>query len=70
MKGEHMSVAHVVLAYVMSATHIVALVVSVSFEKSAASVTFVVSASPVASKTVRFETSEATASSSASLLVG
>ncbi|XP_062111945.1 proline-rich receptor-like protein kinase PERK4 [Humulus lupulus] len=53
----------------MFAAHIAALVVSASSEKYAASETFVVSASFVASVTEKLETSEAIASSSASLLV-
>uniref|UniRef100_A0A803NL42 Uncharacterized protein n=1 Tax=Cannabis sativa TaxID=3483 RepID=A0A803NL42_CANSA len=70
LSSSEQSVAHVVPAYVMSAAHIVALAVSVSSKKSATSVIFAVSVSLVAFKTVRLETSEAIASSFASLLVG
>uniref|UniRef100_A0A803NPE9 Uncharacterized protein n=1 Tax=Cannabis sativa TaxID=3483 RepID=A0A803NPE9_CANSA len=68
--SSHKYVAHVVSAYVMSVVHIVALVVSASSKKSAASVIFVASASLVAFETVRLETSEETTSSSISLLMG
>uniref|UniRef100_A0A803NIG0 Uncharacterized protein n=1 Tax=Cannabis sativa TaxID=3483 RepID=A0A803NIG0_CANSA len=70
LSSSEQSVAHVVSTYVMSAVHIVALVVSASTEKFAAYVTFVASASLVASETVRLETPEVIKAITASLSVG